>query len=103
MGIARAQRLSSPKVGDARSVLLEQHIDAFGHQRGDQEVVAVQRIGEHHFARIEAVEQAAHQAEFSAAFALMRPDRGIQRGTGGQTHHHDQARQWKTKIGRAHV
>ena len=52
----------------------------------------------HHIAWVEALEQAAHQAEFSAAFALIRPDRRIQRSTGGQANHHDQARQRKTNT-----
>ena len=33
--VRRAQRLAASKVGDPRSVLLEQHIHACGHQRGD--------------------------------------------------------------------
>jgi len=53
----------------------------------------------HHIAWVEAVEQAAHQAEFSTAFALMRPDRRIQRSTGGQANHHDQPRQRETNAG----
>ena len=48
-------------------------LHAFGHQRGDQEVVAVQRIGEHHIARAKPFEQAAHQAKFTTPLALVRP------------------------------
>lgn len=33
--VARAQRLAKSKVRDARSILLEQHIHALGHHRGD--------------------------------------------------------------------
>ncbi|MFT4101963.1 MAG: hypothetical protein QM674_13175 [Burkholderiaceae bacterium] len=35
--VSRAEPLAAAKVGDARSVLLEQHIDAGSHQTGDQE------------------------------------------------------------------
>ena len=52
----------------------------------------------HHIAWVETIEQAAHQAEFSTACALMRPDRHIQRGTGGQANHHDQPRQRKANA-----
>ena len=93
--VARAQRLSTAKVGDARSVLLKQYVYAPGHQCGNQPIVAVQGIGKHHITWAEAIEQAAYQSEFTGALAAVWPDRCIERGTSGQANHHDQSRQWK--------
>ena len=81
---------------DARAVLLHH---ASGHQRGDQEVVAVQGIGQHHVAWAKGLQQATHQGQLAAAFALMGPDRRIERRAGGQAHHHDQPRQREANPG----
>lgn len=64
---------------DARAVLRHQHIHACGHQRGNQEVVAVQRVRQHHVAWVEVAQQAAHQTQLAAAFALIGSDCRIQR------------------------
>nr|ACN62951.1 putative IS4 family transposase [Diaphorobacter sp. PCA039] len=101
--IARAQRLATAKVGDTRAVLLEQHIHACGHQSGDQEIIAVQGIGQHHIAWGEAFEQAAHQSEFAAALAAVGSYRHIKRRAAGQANHHDKSRQRKTHSGRLGV
>jgi hypothetical protein len=61
--LTRARRLATAEVSDSRAVLLEQHIHACLHQRGDHEIIAVQGIGEHDIAWAEAFEQAAHQPE----------------------------------------
>ena len=93
--IARAQRLATAKIGDARSVLLKQHIYTCVLQRGDQEVVAVQGVGEHHIAWGEASQQRAHQPEFAAAFAAVWPEGRIERRASGQANHQDHAGQGK--------
>ena len=97
--VTRAQRLTTAEVGDARSVLLKQYVHAFGHEGGDQPIVTVQGIGEHHITWAEAIEQAAHQSEFTGALAAVWPYRCIQRRASGQANHHDQSGQWKANPG----
>lgn len=87
-----AQRLATPKVGDARSVLLQQYVYSPGHQHGNQPIVAVQGIGKHHIAFGESLEQTAHKPKFAAALATVWSYRHIQRGAAGQANHHDQSR-----------
>ena len=93
--VARAQRLSTAKIGDARSVLFKKYVYAHGYQCGNQPIVAVQGIGEHHITWGEALEQVAHKTEFAGALAAVWPYRCIERGASSQANHHDQSCQWK--------
>ena len=98
--VSGAQRLAATQAGDACSVLLKQHVHTRNHQRGDQKVVVVQRIGQHHVARAQGLEHLAHQVVLTSAFALVRPDGGIQRRTGGQADHHNQSGQRESHASR---
>ena len=52
--------------------------------------------GKNYVARVQGLEHLARQSVLASAFALMRPDGGIKRRTGGQTDHHHQSRQRKS-------
>jgi len=78
---------------NARAVLLEQDVHACSHQLGNQEVVAVRRIGQHHVVQAQSAQYLAHQFKLPNALATMWPDGRIQRRACGLADHHDQARQ----------
>jgi hypothetical protein len=44
--VAGTETLTAAKIGDSRSVLLKQHVNPASLQAGDEEVVAVEGIGE---------------------------------------------------------
>lgn len=94
--ITLAQRLAAAKIGDARSVLLEQHVHPGGLQRRDQEVIAVQRIGQQQLSSREGVQQTTKQTQLAVSFAGVRSDRRLQHRPSGQADDAHQPRQRKT-------
>jgi hypothetical protein len=48
--IAGPESFPAAKIGDARSSLRKKHVDSRSLQNGDQEVIAVKRIRQHHIA-----------------------------------------------------
>ena len=93
--IASTERLPSTKVRGAAAILLKEHINARSNMAGNQEVVAVKGIGQHHITRPESRTQPANEPQLTGALAAVGTDRCVQRRTRGQTNHHDDTRQRK--------
>jgi hypothetical protein len=61
--IATAKRDATPKVGIARTVLLKQHVHTCREHGGDQKIVAIERIGQHHITSGKGCAERAQQAQ----------------------------------------
>jgi hypothetical protein len=71
--IARAKAFAAANVGSPRSMLLEQHIDTEGLQPGNEEVVAVEGIGQHHVSGAEEPLKLAKQTQLATSLSRVRP------------------------------
>jgi hypothetical protein len=91
--------LTTSKVGVPRAVLGKQHIHAHRLQGGDEEVIAIKRVGQHHIPGREDRGQPAPQTQLARALTSMGPHRRIQQRPRRQADHSDQARQRRAHTG----
>jgi hypothetical protein len=89
--------LATSKVGEPRAVLGKQHIYTHRLQGGDEEVIAVKRVGQHHIPSREGRCQPTPQTQLARALTGMWPHCRIQQCPGRQADHPYQARQRRAR------
>jgi hypothetical protein len=79
--------LATSKVGEPRAVLGKQHVYAHRLQGGDEEVIAVKRVGQHHIPSREGRCQPTPQTQLARALTGMWSHCRIQQRPGRQADH----------------
>ena len=82
--IPLAQSPAASKVDRAVLMHTGDEVDSQFHPQGDQEIGAVEAIGQQDGARLKPVEQLPQQCRFARFFPFVRPDRHVHEHPGGQ-------------------